>query len=119
MPHAFEPAVVEKGCLRSGTGNFDLFCVDRDRIVIGGLHDDRRQAPHIAIHRRDAGQPRIEGPGITWRPLGRHGRKDQRIARSRSHLVDVECQVGPGADQPECGRGRDSAIAQCHGECKC
>ena len=32
-----EPAVVEKGCLRSGTGSFDLGRVDGDRIVTGGL----------------------------------------------------------------------------------
>jgi hypothetical protein len=60
VPHAVEPAVVEEGRLRSGTGDFDLVCIDGYRIVTSGLHDDRRQVRHIAVHRRDAGQPRIE-----------------------------------------------------------
>ena len=102
----------------AATGGFDLVRVGGDRIVTGGLHDDRRQARHVAVHRGDAGQPRIGGPDIARRPFGAHRRKDQGIAQYRSHLVDVDGEVGPGADQAERGREGDAAIAQRHGECQ-
>lgn len=115
VPHAREPAMLD-ACFRSGAGGFDLVRVDADRIVARGLHDDGRQAAHVAVDRGDTGQPRIGGPYVARRPFGAHRRKNERIAQRRSRRFDVDGEIGPRADQAECGRGLDAAIAQRHGQ---
>ena len=117
VPEAVEPHVVDDGRSSvAATAVSILSASSADRIVTGGVHDDRRQAGHVAVGRGDARHRWIGVPRIDAAPI-RLSLTEGSVDRATSAaFIDVDRQVGPGADQTERCRRGDPAVAQRHGQ---
>ncbi len=63
VPQVVKPVIVDNARSRCSNCGFDLVRVDRQRIVSGAPHHDRRQARHIPVYGRDPGQRWKQRPG--------------------------------------------------------